>query len=437
VQFLKAEILVIIPSTLTMGKGKKMDHDEWVRQELRERSLSLGFRYTPLDEIEHRLARIRAGMGKQGVEGLLVIQKMDFYYLSGTTQDGLLFVPLEGKPLLMMKRELERARIESPVQDVVPLKSNRQIPSLMQAHYGKVPQILGLELDVLPVKDYFRVQAIFPGSHFTDASSILRETRKIKSLFEIDLMRRAGEIGREVYREAREILEEGMTEIEFGGLLEAVAKKHGHEGLLRVRSLNYEAYTWHVLSGLTGGIVSQSDSPMGGLGLSPAFPVGASLKVMKAHEPILVDFGTCFHGYQADETRMFSIGRMERKFVDAYKACKEIHDAVLEETRPGADCEALFLKTLPLAEKLGYKDSFLGPPRLQTRFIGHGIGLELNEVPFLAQGQSYLLEEGMTFAVEPKIVFPGEGSVGIENTVVVTKDGYEVLTPAGQEIFQV
>ncbi len=414
-----------------------MDHKDWVRQELRKRSLFLGFRYTPLEEIENRLTRVRAGMDQQGVEGLLVIQKMDFYYLSGTTQDGLLFVPLDGKPLLMIKRELERARVESPIEDIVPLRSSREILSQIQTRHGKVPRVLGLELDVLPVKDYFKLQGFFSGTQFMDASSILRETRKIKSLFEVDLMRKAGEIGKKVYREAREILKEGMTEIEFGGLLEAAAKKYGHEGLLRVRSLNYEAYTWHVLSGLTGGIVSQSDSPMGGLGLSPAFPVGASLKVMKAREPILVDFGTCFHGYQADETRMFSIGKMEQKFIDAYNACKEIYDAVLEDTRPGADCETLFLKTLKLAERLGYKDSYLGPPGLQTRFIGHGIGLELNELPFLAQGQSYLLEKGMTFALEPKIVFPGEGSVGIENTVVVTKDGYEVLTPAGQEVFQV
>jgi Xaa-Pro aminopeptidase len=414
-----------------------MDHNDWVQQKLRELSLSLGFRYTPPKEIENRLTRTRAGMEKQAMEGLLVIQKMDLYYLSGSAQDGLLFVPLEGKPLLMIKREIERARGESPIEDVVPLKSNREIPSLIQAHRGKVPRALGLELDVLPVRDYFKFQGFFPGTRFTDASSILRETRKIKSLFEIGLMRKAGEIGRKVYQEAKEILKEGMTEIEFGGLLEAVAKKYGHEGLLRVRSLNYEAYTWHVLSGLTGGIVSQSDSPMGGLGLSPAFPVGASLKTIKAHEPILVDFGTCFHGYQADETRMFSIGKMGQKFVDAYNACKEIHDAVLENARPGADCEALFLKTLQLAGKLGYKDSYLGPPGLQTRFIGHGIGLELNELPFLALGQSYPLEEGMTFAVEPKIVFPGEGSVGIENTVVVTRDGCEILTPISQEIFRV
>ena len=414
-----------------------MNHDEWVRQELRELSKSLGFRYTPPQEIENRLTRIRTGMKKQEVEALFVVQKMNFYFLSGTTQNGLLFIPLEGKPLLMIRRELERAKVESPLKQIIALKSNREIPLLIQSHMGKLPNSLGLEMDVLPVKDYFKFQELFQTTQLMDASSIMREARKIKSSFEIDLMRKAGEIGKKVYLQAKKILKKGMTEIEFGGLLEAAAKKYGHEGLLRVRSLNYEAYTWHVLSGLTGGIVSQSDSPMGGLGISPAFPVGASLKKMRAHEPILIDFGTCFHGYQADETRMFSIGKMKQKFIDAYNACREIQDAVLEETRPGTDCEAIFMKTLRLAEKLGYQDSYLGPPGLQTRFIAHGIGMELNELPFIAPGQSYPLEKGMTFAVEPKIVFPGEGSVGLENTVVVTEKGYKILTPISQDIFQV
>jgi Xaa-Pro dipeptidase len=414
-----------------------MDHREWIRSEFRKMSQDLGFLFTPREEIDNRLARVRASMRKKEIEALLVVQKMDYYYLSGTTQDALLFVPLEGLPLLLVRRELERAKVESPLDNVVALKSMRDFPLLIKNHDGRLPGNLGLELDVLPVKDYFRYQELLPGIQFLDSSSILRDVRKTKSPFEIGLMRTAGDIAKRLYVDAKSILKEGMTEIEFGGLLEADAKKNGHEGVLRVRSLNYEAYSWHVLSGVTGGIVSQSDSPMGGLGLSPAFPVGASRKVMNAHEPILLDFGICYHGYQVDQTRMYSIGRMKQKFIDAYEACREIHEAVLEETRPGTDCEAIFMKTVELAQRLGYKDSYLGLPGLQTRFIGHGIGLELNELPFLAQGHSTPLEEGMVFAFEPKMVFPGEGGVGLENTVVVTRTGYEILTPTENTIFQV
>ncbi|PKN31092.1 MAG: aminopeptidase P family protein [Deltaproteobacteria bacterium HGW-Deltaproteobacteria-21] len=414
-----------------------MDHRDWIQNHLFENAKGLGFIFVPKTEIQERLARLRKFMKRDGIEAFLVTRKMDYFYLSGTAQDSMLYVPTEGSPLLMVRRELERARVESPLADVVPIRSSSILPELIREHSGNLPSVLGLEMDLLPARDYLRYVDLFPGARFVDGSPIIKEIRKIKSPFEVDLIRKAGEIGREVYSRGKEILREGMSEIEFAGLLEAEAKRLGHEGLLRVRSVNYEAYSWHVLSGVTGGIVSQSDSPMGGIGLSPAFPVGASLKTMKAHEPILVDFGTCYQGYQADETRMFSIGKMDRKFLDAYKACREIHDAVLSQTRPGADCEAIFRDTLNLAEKLGYKDSYLGPPGLQVRFVGHGIGLELGELPYIAEGQSYPLEPGMTFAVEPKIVFPGEGSVGIENTVVVTRNGFEILTPLGQDIFEV
>ncbi len=414
-----------------------MNYEDWVGAELEKWSKSLGFRYTPKEEIERRLAKVRQGMEREGMEALLVVQKMDCYYLSGTTQDALLFIPLDGKPLLMVRRELERARVDSPLENIVGLKSLRELPSLIRDHWGRLPETMGLEFDVLPVREYFRYQELFPEIGLLDSSSIIRNARKVKSPFEIELMREAGEIGRRIYEEARGFLKEGMTEIEFGGLLDTTGKKYGHEGLARVRSMNYEAYTWHVLSGPTGGIVSQSDSPMGGLGVSPAFPVGGSLKPMRAREPILVDFLCCYHGYLVDMTRMFSIGEMEKKFIVAYDACRQIHDAVLEETSAGVNCELLFQKSVRLAHELGYADSYLGPPGLQTAFVAHGIGLELGEFPYLAQGHDYPLEEGMVFALEPKIVFPGEGSVGIENTVVVTEEGYEILTPLPEEIYEV
>ncbi len=125
-------------------------------------------------------------MEKNGIEALLVLQKMDFFYLSGTTQDGVLFVPLAGKPLLVIKREFERARIESPLEDVVPFKSNRELPSLIRNHLGKLPETLGLELDVLPVRDYFRYQELFQGIQLRRCLfHPPGDTRKIKSPFEI------------------------------------------------------------------------------------------------------------------------------------------------------------------------------------------------------------------------------------------------------------
>jgi Xaa-Pro dipeptidase len=114
---------------------------------------------------------------------------------------------------------------------------------------------------------------------------------------------------------------------------------------------------------------------------------------------------------------------------------RRVHDAVLEETRPGANCQELFRKNVRLAHELGYEHSYLGPPGLQTTFVAHGIGLELGEFPYLAEGHDYPLEEGMVFSLEPKVVFPGEGAIGTENTVVVTEDGYEVLTPVPESIF--
>lgn len=414
-----------------------MKHEEWIRNELQKWSTFLGFHYTPREEIELRLDKVRDQMALQEMEALLVVQKMDYFYLSGTTQDSLLFVPLEGEPLLMVKRELERAKVDSPLEDIVAFKSLREVPSIIRSHSGGLPETMGLEFDVLPVRDYQSYTELFPEIRLVDSSSIIRHARKMKTAFEIGMMRQAGEIARKIYDEARGFLREGMMEIEFGGMLDTTAKKYGHEGLARVRSLNYEAYTWHVLSGPSGGIVSQSDSPMGGLGVSPAFPVGGSLKPIRANEPILVDFLCTYHGYMVDVTRMFSIGTMEKKLRSAYDATRQIHDTVLEETRPGARCDGLFHESVRAAAELGYSDNYLGPPGLQTTFVAHGIGLELGEYPYLAEGHDYPLEVGMVFSLEPKMVFPGEGSVGIENTVVVTEDGYEILTPLDEGIYQV
>jgi Xaa-Pro dipeptidase len=393
--------------------------------------------YVPAEEIEKRLQTLRSELAKREWDAALIVHNVDLVYFSGTMQNAVLFVPLDGKETLMVKKYRERAQRESAVAQVIPLNSWNDMPSIIAEHYVRIPQKMGIELDVLPAKDYIRLQEIFAGVEIVDSSSLIKAIRKIKSTYEIGLMKQAGEIGKIVYAEVPHVLKEGMTEIELAGILVAVSMRHGNQNYLRMRAFNSYAYSWHVLSGYTGSILSYIDAPMGGMGLSPAFPVGASHKPIKAHEPILIDFGICYNGYQVDEARMFSVGELPKRFKDAYLATRDIETAMSATARPGVSCHDIYRTGWEVARRLGYEEHFMGPPDYKTRFIGHGIGLEIDEYPFIAQNHDYPLEEGMTFALEPKMVFPAEGAVGIENTFAVGRGGAEKLTPADEALIEV
>jgi Xaa-Pro aminopeptidase len=173
---------------------------------------------------------------------------------------------------------------------------------------------------------------------------------------------------------------------------------------------------------------------MGGLGLSPAFPVGASMKKIKRGEPVLVDFGVCFHGYQVDQTRMYAIGSMPDLFAKAYEACREIHYRVLDKAMEGKTSRELFDYSVKLADEMGYGDVYLGYRPHKVRFLAHGIGIELAEFPFIAASHDYPIENGMVFALEPKMVFPKKGACGIENTVLIENGNYRILTDIDEKI---
>jgi Xaa-Pro dipeptidase len=381
------------------------------------------------EEIQGRIGKLKTLMEKASLEGAFFHYKIDYYYLSGTMQDALLYVPLEEEPILFVKREISRARRESPLSQIIPMRSVRDIVS----HIRPMKRV-GLQLDVIPYNDVIKFKSIIGDAEFVNASPLTKELRKFKSPFEIGLMERAAAIQKRVYQMVPDLLREGMTEIELGGIMEARAKALGHEGLLRTRSLNYEAYSWHIISGRTGSIVSQSDSPMGGLGLSPAFPVGASMKKIKRDEPILVDFGVCYHGYQVDQTRMYAIGSMPEMFVRAFDACREIQYRVLDKVLEGTISRDLFEYSKALADRLGYGDVFLGYKPHKVRFLAHGIGIELSEIPFIAATHDYPIEDGMVFAIEPKVVFPKKGACGVENTVLMENGRYRMLTDNDEAI---
>jgi len=386
-------------------------------------------------EVPQRIAALRGLMAAQGMEAALVLQRADLFYLSGTAQDGLLYLDHD-RELLFIRRHAPRAEAESPLS-VVSFRSFREIPRVIRDRCGRLPETMGLEMDVVPVALFRRLEDLMPEVAFADLTPLILRLRSKKSPWEVSMMERAGEIGLRVYQEVPRVLREGMTELQLAGKLLEVALSNGHQEYLRMRGFNAEAHSWHVLSGPSGGVLSSMEAPMGGWGPSPAYPMGASPKEIRRSEPVLIDFGTCYWGYLVDETRCFSVGPLPEKFRRAFEACREILGELITSAKPGVSCYSLYRLAWEVAKALGYQDQFMGPPGYKTRFVGHGIGLELNEPPFVAEGHDYPLEEGMTLALEPKMVFPGEGAVGIENTYLVTSQGLRSLTPVSEELVEV
>ncbi len=384
---------------------------------------------TPKDEIQARISKIQPLMEKASLDGAFFHYKIDYFYFSGTMQDAVLLLPLGADPVLFVRREIGRARRESPLKNIVPLRSLDEFEP-----YIRDMKRIGFQLDVMPYNTVMGYQDLLGGAELVNVSPLAKAVRKIKSPFEVRMMEKAAAIAKKVYGIIPGVLREGMKEIELGGILEAHAKPLGHEGLLRMRSLNYEPYTWHILSGRAGSIVSQADSPMGGLGLSPAFPVGASMKRMRKGEPILIDFGINYHGYHMDLTRMYALGHMPEQLTRAYQVCRDIHYRVLDRAIEGAPASELFRYSKVLAEEAGFGAYYLGHGSHKVNFLGHGIGIELSELPFLAPRHDYPLTDGMTLAIEPKMVFPGKGATGIENTVIFEKGGYRVLSDVDEAI---
>jgi Xaa-Pro aminopeptidase len=294
-----------------------------------------------------------------------------------------------------------------------------------------------MEMDAVSAKEFFRFKRHFGTVEFVHSSPAIMKCRMQKSAFEISQIKRGGQIAKEIFDAGRDLLRPGMSEIEFAAQLELEAKKRGHEGLIRMRGLNFEGYSWHVLSGGSGSIVSEADTPVGGKGLSPAFPMGAGRRCIEAREPILVDFPVCYNGYISDQARIFCVGQLPDKFVKAYDVCREIVTRVLDKARPGENCEGIFLAAEKMAKERGFEEGFLGLPGKKARFVGHGAGLEANELPVLAAGQDYALAENVALAIEPKVVFPGEGVVGIENMYFISDEGYEKLNPMDDELLMV
>lgn len=389
----------------------------------------------PRAEIERRTAAVQAELARAGIDGLFIVQRADLFYFSGTAQNGFLYVPAEGRPLLFVKQSVTRARAESALADILAIDSVKAIPGRIADAGGRPANRLAMELDVLPVNEFRFYRDLFRPREAVDGSPLVLRVRSIKSEWEIAQLEATAEIGRRTFDYMRTVMAPGLTEMQFAGMYEAYARTIGHGGKLRVRHYNTEVYPWHVLSGTSGGRVGVLDSPASGEGTSAAFPAGAGYRRLRAGEPVMVDLGTIINGYHMDETRMFAIGSMPEKAWRACRAAIEIHDAVIGRARPGTTLAELFDLATSMAARMGFEDAFLGPPGRQVSFIGHGIGIEIVEPPIIARGRKTPLEAGMVFALEPKLVYRNEFAAGVESVFRVTENGGRLVSKVPVEVF--
>jgi len=382
----------------------------------------------PLVESQARLTKLQEALAAREMDGALIVQKTDLFYFSGTSQQGWLYVPVEGKPLLMIFKEYDRACEDSPLADIISLVSNKKIPECL-ASFGYAPPVsLGMELDVLPANLYFQYNSIFKGSQVLDISTEIRLVRAVKSPYEIEKIRLATSFSDQVATRVLELLRPGKTEVELAGELEGYARSLGHQGIVRMRMWGSELFYGHLMSGSDAAVPSYLASPTGGKGVSSLVGQGAGFKKIQANEPVLVDYVFALDGYISDHARIFAIGGLSDDLLAAHEAMLEIQEAVKVEAKPGVLSGELYDFMISLAASKGYEDHFMGVGDRRIRFTGHGVGLELDEFPFIAKGQRLPLEEGMIIALEPKTIFPGKGVVGIENTHLVTENGLESLT---------
>ncbi len=386
-------------------------------------------------EFANRREELSAILNEKGIDIALIMQNVDMYYYCGSIPSGVLILSSENLPILAVRRGYLRAKEEARLEkeNIVQIKGFSSLPELLNEHSIPFKRI-GIESDVLPVEMFFRLKKIFPEAEFVDISFDIRWQRSKKSPFEIGELREAARMLDCTMQDAKELVRAGKKEIEVSAELEYRARKRGHQGRSRMRAFNGEMFMGHVHSGYRSAYPSGYQKPTAGIGPHPSYPEGASFEKIEKDSPVIVDFLGNYHGYIADETRTFATGKLHDKLLSAYDFCCDVIEYLEENAKPGVIAVDLYNACLELAKKNGFEDNFMGIKGNQTAFIGHGVGLELDELPLIAKGQNYALEEGMVFAFEPKVSYADLGSVGIENTYLVTKDGVESLTKFPREI---
>lgn len=382
-------------------------------------------------EVLLRIGRLRGAAVPAGRTGaLLIADNAMLYYLTGRVYSGWAFIPVDENvnPVWFVRRPVELTG-----KDVVEVRKPEEIPSRLEALGISLPEAVGLEMDALPYSTITRLQAVFPGAESYTASPIVAAARSVKTPLEISMMERSGVIHTAVYHKIPSLFSPGMTDFELDVAIEHLSRLEGCLGQFRIAGKSMEFFMGNVLTGENADAPSPYDFALGGKGMDPSLPVGASGEEIKPGTTVSVDVNGDYTGYMTDMTRVFSYGDIPSEAKAAHECSLAIHREFRRMAVPGTKASDIYEMAARLAREAGFERYFMGH-RQKAGFCGHGVGIEINETPVIAPRSRDILQAGNAIAMEPKFVIPHVGAVGIENTYIVTPEGARCITNAPEEI---
>ena len=380
------------------------------------------------NELELKWRRIQQAMRQEEADGCLLTMNMNLYYVSGQVFNGYFYLPAEGRPYWFVKR------LTIPeTNQVHVIRKPEQIPDFFRDLNLAMPRKLLLEADELSYNEYIRLQHVFRAEATGNASALIRHIRMIKTPWEIEQMRISARKHEAVYREIPACYRPGMRDIELQIEIDKRMRVHGSLGYFRAFGSNMDIFMGSLLAGENAGEPSPFDFALGGAGMHASGPLGANGTLLREGTTVMADMSGNYTAYQTDMTRVFSIGKLPDRAYRVHRVALEIQARMERTAKPGVPCAELYRDALAMAGQEGLEDCFMGT-RFQAKFVGHGVGLEINELPVLTTRSKDILQPGMTFAFEPKFVLAGIGAVGIENTFLVTDSGVEKMTLLDENI---
>lgn len=380
-------------------------------------------------EIQTRVNALRALMKHEGIDALLVSTNANIYYTTLRFFRGYVYLPLEGDPLWFVIRPDSFEHED----DIAVIRKPEMIPDTLRERGLEIPGSIGLEIETTPYTDIQRLKALFPDAALANASAVLRRARMVKTPWEVERMRQDGVHQAEVYRRVTRCYKEDMTDVQFQIEIERLLRLEGCLGFVRTSGNLMDINLGSVIAGDNADTPSPYDFTMGGAGTDSSLPGGADGTTLMPGQTVMVDMNGSFNGYQTDMTRVWRIGEIPELARRAHECSRSILRECEKKALPGVRVADIYHMAVKIAEGEHLSQYFMGH-RQKAPFIGHGVGIELNETPVFTARSKDTLAAGMTVALEPKFVIPGVGAVGVENTYLVTESGLKPLTVFPEEI---